>query len=126
MQLRGSDVEMRDDMHVMYNREINDILRSGAYMGYFQLWALASVLGSCIVSVYPPKGSPAAQRDLHRVVLPRVLRCNIPRFIMWSRITDCPDHAWNANHFVVLLPYNGEETATIKESSVMYVLNQTK
>jgi len=106
-------------LHVSYNKEVNDLLKDGKYMGFFQMSALASVLGCPIVSVYPAKGSVVAQRDLHRVVLPRELRCTTPRFILWSRIGDAVAEMWNANHFVVLIPYNGVESATIAECSNM-------
>lgn len=99
----------------MFNREANDILKLGDFMGVLQLFALSSVLGCPLVSVYPSKGDPLSQRYLHRLILPREMRSAIPRFIMWTRTSPRGDAFWGANHFTVLIPYNGEEDAVVEE-----------
>ena len=51
MQLCGEYSVESGPIHQLYNREINDLLKDGKYMGFFQIAALASVLGCCIVSI---------------------------------------------------------------------------
>ena len=73
-----NDIEITE----MYNKEVNDLLTANTYMGMLQMFPLASVLGCPIVSVYPAKGDPVAQRNLHRLILPRECIHPHPRFIM--------------------------------------------
>ena len=107
------------DLTHIYNKEANDILRLGNFMGVFQLFALASVLGCPLVSVYPNKGDPVARKYLHRLILPRVMTSSVPRFIMWTRLVPTSDDFWAANHFIILVPYNGEEAAELEECELL-------
>ena len=79
-----------DEACSIYEAEINQILEPCAYMGMWQLFALASDLKRCIFSVYPNKGNPNVRRDLNRLIIPRentdVLKP--PCFIMWSSVRE--------------------------------------
>lgn len=91
----------------LYQKEVNDILMEGTYMGIWQLFALASVLKCPIFSVYPMKGCPAVRDDLHRLILPREANTMVPRFILWSCTRDdLPEQYWRPNHFSVCLPWS--------------------
>ena len=89
----------------IYNKECNDILKKGAFMGIWQIFALASILKCPLYSVYPNKGNPSVRRDLHRVIMPREMSNAKPLFFMWSTCrTDMNDAHWVPNHFLALLP----------------------
>lgn len=103
------------DLTKNFNKEVDDLLEMGSFMGVFALFALASVIGCPLVSVYPAKGDPVAQHDLHRLILPRELIHQTPRFIMWSGGVSRDDRLWVANHFVVLVPFDGKESASLEE-----------
>ena len=93
----------------LYCKEVNDILKPGSYMGIWQLFALSSVLGCALFSIYPKKGSPAVQKDLCRVILPRNCRNDATYYIMWSSCRrDMTVEHWIPNHFTVCLPYTDE------------------
>ncbi len=105
----------------MFNKEANDILKNSEFMGMFQLFALSSVLGCPIVSVYPALGDPLAQREMHRLILPRESRTLVPKFVMWTRTSRRSHDFWAPNHFIVLLPFDGAEDSTIDECSLVLV-----
>ncbi len=103
-----------------YNKEVNDVLKSGDYMGMLQLFALASVLGCPLVSVYPNRGDITAQRELHRLIMPREMRSRSIKFVMWTRCAEIDKNSvWYPNHFVTLLPFNGVEEATLEDCSLL-------
>jgi hypothetical protein len=104
----------------IFNKEVNAILANKAYMGIWQLFGLASVLGCPVVSVHPAMGSAAVQRDFHRLILPRQLRSKTPRFVMWStgRSMEMVEEHWVANHFVLLVPFT-EEFATLEKCKAL-------
>ena len=72
------------------------------YMGIWQMFALATVLGCYVVAVYPRKENPNVRNDLHRVLQPRMVRA--PEqvvHILWSSTrTDTGKGHWISNHFV--------------------------
>ena len=106
----------------LYCKEVNDILKPGSYMGIWQLFALSSVLGCALFSIYPKKGSPAVQKDLCRVILPRNCRNDATYYIMWSSCRrDMTVEHWIPNHFTVCLPYTdevGDGVESIEESDL--------
>ena len=106
-----------EDVGDIYDREINELLHYKSFMGMWQLFALSSVLGCPLVSVYPPRGDRAAVKDMNRLILPRIRRDQEPRFIMWSSCrSDMTDEYWCPNHFVLLAPLIcTTETATVEE-----------
>ena len=102
----------------LYYKEVDDILSAGAYMGAWQIFALASVLRCPLYCIYPLKGCPAVQNDLHRLILPRETSTETPCFILWSSTrSDMPPQHWRPNHFAVFLPMTVEnETAVATEN----------
>ena len=114
----GEDLDNPIEVAKIFNQEVNEILQNGRYMGIFQIFAAASVLQCPIVSVYPARGAPIVQRELHRLILPRDLKYTIPRFIMWTSNREMRDEYWVPNHFIVLSP-EGEESATMSECELV-------
>jgi hypothetical protein len=93
------------NVQIIYNKEVNDILKKGSYMGMWQIFALSSVLKCPLWCVYPNKGNPSVRNDLNRLILPRDgVNCP-PSFVMWSTCrSDMKDANWVPNHFLALLP----------------------
>lgn len=89
----------------IFSKEINQTLKQGEYMGIWQLFALSSVLGKPIFSVYPHRGNINQRQEMHRLILPREGTVRDPVFVMWSSCREeMPMEYWIPNHFVVLLP----------------------
>ena len=89
----------------IYDKEVNEILQEDTYSGIWQVFALASVLGCPVCSVYPRKGNPSVRADLNRRILPRAQTSNREVYIMWTSVrTDQTSEHWVPNHFVPLLP----------------------
>lgn len=89
----------------IFSNEINQTLKKDEYMGIWQLFALSSVIGKPIFSVYPHRGNLNQRKEMHRLLLPREETIQDPAFIMWSSCREemLPEY-WIPNHFVVLLP----------------------
>lgn len=91
-----------DEIEALYEKEVLDVVRDSAYMGIWQMFALASVLGCELHSIYPNKGNATVRKDLHRVLLPRVKRVSKPASIMWTTTRNDmrnPEY-FVPNHFV--------------------------
>ena len=89
----------------LYCEEMLAISRSGAYMGIWQIFQLASVLQRPINSVYPKKGWSAIRDDFNRTVYPVAeTEDPTPLALMWKVCGFEKRKLWNPNHFVPLLP----------------------
>ncbi|XP_052061252.1 uncharacterized protein LOC127701423 isoform X1 [Mytilus californianus] len=85
--------------------EIRKVCSANEFMGIWQIFALASVLGRPLQSVYPNRGNPNVRKDLNRSILPREMESNTPAYILWSsNINDEMTYAhWIPNHFCPIL-----------------------
>ena len=54
----------------LYEKEVLEIRKSGAYMGLWQIACLANILRCPVVSVCPTYGTHTVRRDMHRVFYP--------------------------------------------------------
>ncbi|XP_052073589.1 uncharacterized protein LOC127711546 isoform X2 [Mytilus californianus] len=93
----------------VYQAEALEAVKSGNFMGIWQLFALSSCLNSVIDSIYPKMGYCLPKLTLHREILPRaniVQMDNQAKFVvMWSSTrTDMTRENWIPNHFVPLIP----------------------
>jgi hypothetical protein len=82
-------------------------IQKGSYMDMWSLFALASVMGCRIKSVYPGPPlvrSTTIRQTLNRLVYPRVERTSTVAAVLWSRSSDKEVPLWTPNHFVPLLP----------------------
>ncbi|XP_046554961.1 uncharacterized protein LOC124264267 isoform X2 [Haliotis rubra] len=89
--------------------EILKISVNYAFMGIWQIHALASVLKCPLYSVYPKLGAPCVRKDLQRVIMPRQLATTntLPLYVLWtSTRNDMPNTHWIPNHFVAVLAKN--------------------
>lgn len=88
-----------------YQSETLSIVKKGVYMGIWQIFALASVLGAKICSVYPQKGNPNVRKDFHRLIMPRQMQTEKTLYLMWTstRFADMVDEHFVPNHFVPFL-----------------------
>ena len=89
-------------IETVYEHEIMGITRNGSYMGIWQLFAAANVIGHPIRSVFPLRGSESFRRDFNRMCLPADGRQkkSKPITLMWTpTVENGPVH-----HFVPLLP----------------------
>ncbi|XP_052789160.1 uncharacterized protein LOC128223800 [Mya arenaria] len=89
----------------IYEQEVLDICQNSVYMGIWQLFGLASVLGCNVQSVYPNLGNPHVREDLNRLIKPRGTETKERVHILWTTTrTDMLASNWVPNHFVPLLP----------------------
>ena len=89
-------------IETVYEQEIMGLTRNGSYMGIWQLFAAANVLGHPVRSVFPLRGSESFRRDFNRMCLPADGRQKKTKSItlMWTpTVENGPVH-----HFVPLLP----------------------
>jgi len=98
----------------IFRAEVIDLCQSGRYMGAWQMSALANVLKTAVVSVYPLYGGKTIRDDLHRRFPPfRMSEQDKAKevYIMWSNINgaNIPEIDWQPNHFVPLLKTSPEE-----------------
>lgn len=69
------------------------------------MFALASILGNPLFSVYPQRGNANVRRDIHRLIMPRHVCSGTIQYVMWtSTRKDTRDKNWIPNHFVPVLP----------------------
>ena len=98
----------RKSIGAIYDRETMGVIRDGAYMGLWQLAALATVLNRSIFSVYPDYAGNKIRGDTHRLFHPRTIapQPQQPAYIMWTSTTGKLQgpKAWAPNHFCVMLP----------------------
>ena len=93
--------EIRD----CYQADLSEVLTPGAFMGLWALFALASVLGMPIQSIYPKKGSLSVREHIDRLIMPRRQLRDKTQFIMWtSTRNDMAKGHWQPNHFSLVLP----------------------
>ena len=93
--------EIRD----CYQADLSEVLTPGAFMGLWALFALSSVLGMPIQSIYPKKGSSMVRDHIHRLIMPRRQLYDKTQFIMWtSTRNDMAKGHWQPNHFSLVLP----------------------
>ncbi|XP_071122434.1 uncharacterized protein [Mytilus edulis] len=93
----------------VFRKEVLDITKINSFMGIWQLFAIASVLNSRVISVYPQLGSPVVRKDLNRLIMPRNINHEDTIKIMWSSTRqDLTMQHWIPNHFVPLLPLLGD------------------
>lgn len=79
-------------------------------MGIWQLFALATVLGRPIYSIYLQAGNQHVRKDLNRVILPQEQRETHTSYIMWTSTRfDMTERNWIPNHFVAALPIRLEQ-----------------
>ena len=98
----------------IFRAEALDLCQSGQYMGVWQMAALANVLKTEVVSVYPLYIGKTMRNDLHRRFTPfRGVELNKAKevYIMWSNVngSNIPESDWRPNHFVLLLKTDPEE-----------------
>ena len=85
----------------VYEQEVMGLTRNGCYMGIWQLFAAANILGHPVRSVFPLRGSETFRRDFNRICLPLDGRQKKtkPITIMWTpTVNNGPVY-----HFVPLL-----------------------
>lgn len=110
----GSNTLNEEEVENIYKREMMKITKNSSYMGIWQLFSLASVLGRAIFSIYPCKGNVNVRRDLHRLIEPRVKKSMSRCYIMWSSTrSDMTNDNWVPNHFVAVLPIEIEYLGNI-------------
>ena len=92
----------------VYRAEVMKVIKEGAYMGIWQMFALASVMGRPIISSYPIDRSINVYPDLNRTILPREEIYKTAAVIMWTSTQEDMETTnlgyWEPNHFVPLIP----------------------
>ncbi|XP_060601076.1 vertnin-like [Ruditapes philippinarum] len=92
----------------IFRKEVLSLTQNKSFMGIWQMFALSSVLGAPIKSVYPNKGNPKVREDLNRLILPRSAAKFKQIYILWTNTRDdIPAVHWTPNHFVPLLTFEG-------------------
>lgn len=97
----------KNNIAKIFEREIIQISRPGAWMGLWQIAALANVINRPVVSVCPKYGNQNQRQDMHRVFYPfNEEHDEEPAYIMWTNIGGKTylEKDFVLNHFVVLLP----------------------
>ena len=101
-------------MKTLLESEIMGIRQKDSYMGIWELFAISSVMGCKLLSVYPNLGPPVSHLTLHRLILPRELRhANSICGIMWTSMRTQVEKNWVPNHFVPFLPVTSPQHAPI-------------
>ena len=105
-----------------YQNEVMDMTKPSSYMGIWQIFALSSVLGASIISVYPDKGNAAVRQHLNRPILPHEKTLNDLFHVMWTstRYDEMRSEHFVPNHFVPLLTTQIEEFYLDNHVVVMY------
>ena len=96
--------DLDDIIESIYDTEMVQIRNDGTFMGMWQLWAAANVIGRPIRSVFPECGSYQFRSDFNRLCVPLNERCrkHVPLSTMWTPVT--PNGT--IVHFVPLLRKN--------------------
>jgi hypothetical protein len=114
----------------IYHSEVIDACNDKRYMGIWQIFALSSVLGNPLFSVYPQRGNTNVRKDLHRLIMPRSVCSGAIQYIMWtSTRKDMIDMHWIPNHFVPVLPIEAARAPTqieIQRWRLMYQRKQER
>ena len=94
-----------------FRKETLAITHDAAFMGIWQMFALASVLQTLICSIYPVKGNPNVRNDFHRIIM---RKSDHTVHILWtSTRQDMTNEHWVPNHFVPVIPLHGRMKKTI-------------
>lgn len=90
----------------IYEAEALKVVEDNAFMGIWQLFCAASVVGVTLVSIYPNLGDRLPKLLLNRNILPRKHRTyQSEMLILWtSTREDLEERNWIPNHFVPILP----------------------
>ena len=102
----------------VYENEVLKITEAKTYMGIWQVFALSSVLGSPLMSIYPQLGNPNVRNVLCRTVQPRERNEAIPAkvSIMWTTTRgDMTIGHWVPNHFVPVIPTSTDNTHPVHD-----------
>lgn len=95
---------------LIYEKETLKITKKATYMGIWQLFALATVLGRSIYSIYLQAGNQHVRKNLKRDILPQEQRETHTSYIMWTSTRfDMTERNWIPYHFVAALPISLEQ-----------------
>lgn len=99
----------------IFEEETLSVIQRNVYMGIWQMFALSSVLGVEVISVYPELGDMVPRQLLNIVISPNLYKSHQSELmIMWSTTReDMSDKNWIPNHFVPLLPQTSQEDSSI-------------
>ncbi|OWF40046.1 uncharacterized protein LOC110464286 [Mizuhopecten yessoensis] len=100
------DVQDKDRDKYVYRVNAKNVLHPGSYNGMWSVFALASVIGVGVRSIYPDYGGYNVREDHNRMVIPRVSRNNDTVIhIMWTNTLGKQPlaTAWTPNHFVAVV-----------------------
>ncbi|XP_021343382.1 uncharacterized protein LOC110443481 isoform X1 [Mizuhopecten yessoensis] len=105
-----------------FRKYMNAVLQPNTFNGIWSIFALASVLGVQIFSIYPSYGGYNVRRHLHRQVMPRICRHDNDRIvhIMWTSTQGKQQEpsSWTPNHFVAVLPTQEPIHSSVQEDRV--------
>ncbi|XP_045207653.2 uncharacterized protein LOC123559695 [Mercenaria mercenaria] len=106
----------------LYEKEVLEIRKSGAYMGLWQIACLANILRCPVVSVCPTYGTHTVRKDMHRVFYPfnEEFHASQPVFIMWTSLGGIQkeEKDFSLNHFDVLMPMTNSMDADLADYMV--------
>ena len=106
-------------IETIYQQEVMNVTKPKVYLGIWQIFALSSVLGRPLLSVYPERGNPNVRSDLNRTIIPREEKYSEPAAIMWtSTRDDMVERNWIPNHFVPLLLTSVDQNQNVIEQVV--------
>jgi hypothetical protein len=111
----------RADVIKTYQSEVTALTIPGSYMGIWEVFALSSILGAKIISVYPNMGNRVVRQDFNRTILPRMLHTTDAFSVMWTstRFGEMRDEHFVPNLFVPLL-----KAIVLKENTPESYLNK--
>ena len=105
--LAGMKLSSPKNINNMFDQEVRSAEKDGAYLGWFHIAALASVLKRPVKSVYPQYGGFTVRQYYNITIEPRECNHQLQAVsIMWTNTsgTKAPKKYWSPNHFVALLP----------------------
>ena len=117
-----------NNVKTIFEKEVLEIRKSGAYMGLWQIACLANILKCPVVSVVPTYGTNTVREDMHRAFYPFIeeFHSNQPVFIMWTRlggVQNLEEKDFTLNHFDVLMPLT--DTGSIDTDLDEYVMDES-
>ncbi|KAK7109352.1 uncharacterized protein [Littorina saxatilis] len=109
----------------IFEEEVLHIAKPSTYMGVWQMYAMTSVLGVPIYSVYPKYGGFTVREQVHQLILPRTCagpHPASPPAVLWTHTNGkkLPAVYWSPNHFVLCLPTE-QSTEQIKAGDFLLV-----
>ena len=88
----------------------------------WHLFAVANILHSKVVSIFPDKGEEDMRSLAKRTILPQDQSATSAKFIMWtSHREDLTEEHWVPSHFVPLLPLHpssDEPSVVVEEEDI--------